>query len=84
MSLILNLKNMEHIEDNNNIILLHNKIGMLEEKILILENIVLNTNLINNKYYNDEINLDNIIVNRSINSIFSEPKLVRQNAFSNI
>lgn len=84
-------------QDNNQIDKLENKISMLEEKIIKLEKIVLTNNFNKNDYIennntnidfndsyniNDEVNLDNIPINRCIDSLLIEPKLVRQYAFN--
>ena len=84
-------------QDNNQIDKLENKISNLEEKIIKLERIILTNNLNKNDYienyntnnnlddsYNidDEVNLDNISINRCIDSLLIEPKLVRQYAFN--
>ena len=86
-------------QDNNEIDKLKNKISILEEKIIKLEKIILTNNLNKNDYIennntnnnlddnynvNDEVNLDTILINRCINSLLIEPKLVRQYAFDNI
>ena len=85
-------------QDNNEIDKLKNKISILEEKIIKLEKIILTNNLNKNDYiennninndfddgynFNDEVNLDNIPFNRSIDFSLIEPKLVRQYAFDN-
>ena len=86
-------------QDNNQIYKLETKISILEEKIIKLERIILTNNLNKNDYIennntnnnlddnynvNDEVNLDTILINRCINSLLIEPKLVRQYAFDNI
>ena len=85
-------------QDNNQIYKLETKISILEEKIIKLERIILTNNLNKNDYIennntnnnlddsynvNDEVNLDTIPINRSIDSLLIEPKLVRQYAFDN-
>lgn len=85
-------------QDNNQIYKLETKISILEEKIIKLERIILTNNLNKNDYtennntnnnlddsynVNDEVNLDTIPINRCINNLPMEPKLVRQYAFNN-
>ena len=85
-------------QDNNQIYKLETKISILEEKIIKLERIILTNNLNKNDYIennntnnnlhdsynvNDEVNLDTIPINRCIDSLLIEPKLVRQYAFDN-
>jgi hypothetical protein len=83
------------IENNveNKINVMEKQIIDLQEKITKLEGFILNNSYNNNNNYNNnynndynyeyniknEVNLDNIVCNRSIN--FSEPKLMRQRAF---
>ena len=70
-------------QDNNQIYKLETKISILEEKIIKLERIILTNNLNKNDYIennntnnnlddsynvNDEVNLDTIPINRSINA----------------
>lgn len=84
-------------QDNNQIYKLETKISILEEKIIKLEKIILTNNFNKNDYIentninidfddsyniNDEVNLDNIPINRCINNLPVEPKLVRQYAFN--
>jgi tRNA1(Val) A37 N6-methylase TrmN6 len=72
-----------NVENNveNKINIMEKQIIELQDKITKLEAIILNPNYNDYNDYNikNEINVDNIVCNRSID--FSEPKLTRQHAF---
>jgi predicted RNA-binding protein with PUA domain len=72
-----------NVENNveNKINIMEKQIIELQDKITKLEAIILKHNYNDYNDYNikNEINLDNIVCNRSID--FSEPKLTRQHAF---
>lgn len=73
------------MDQENKINNLEKKINSLEKKILDLELIISNNSIKNfdNFNINDEVNLDNEIVNRSIDLFISPPPVSRQPAFSN-
>ena len=76
------------MDQENKINNLEEKINSLEKKILDLELIISNNSIKNfdnfdNFNINDEVNLDNEIVNRSIDLFISPPPVSRQPAFSN-
>ena len=73
------------MDQENKINNLEKKINSLEKKILDLELIISNNSIKNfdNFNINDEVNLDNEIVNRSIDLFISPPPVSRQHAFSN-
>ena len=80
----------------NKISILEKKIIKLEKIVLTnnlnkndyiensnIENSNINNDFIDSYNIDDEVNLDNIPINRCINTLFIEPKLVRQYAFDN-
>lgn len=69
-----------NVENNveNKINIMEKQIIELQDKITKLEAIILKHNY-NDYNIKNEVNLDNIVCNRSID--FSEPKLTRQHAF---
>ena len=76
------------MDQENKINNLEKKINSLEKKILDLELIISSNSIKNfdnfdNFNINDEVNLDNEIVNRSIDLFTSPPLVSRQHAFSN-
>ena len=73
------------MDQENKINNLEKKINSLEKKILDLELIISNNSIKNfdNFNINDEVNLDNEIVNRSIDLFIDIPLVSRQHAFSN-
>lgn len=75
------------MDQENKINNLEKKINSLEKKILDLELIISNNSIKNfdnfNININDEVNLDNEIVNRSIDLFIAPPPVSRQHAFSN-
>lgn len=79
------------MDQENKINNLEKKINSLEKKILDLELIISNNSIKNfdnfdnfdNFNINDEVNLDNEIVNRSIDLFITPPVVSRQHAFSN-
>jgi len=73
------------MDQENKINNLEKKINSLEKKILDLELIISNNSIKNfdNFNINEEVNLDNEIVNRSIDLFTSPPLVLRQHAFSN-